>query len=67
MEAHRRGAGGRRLFTAQFKQEQLARVADARGAGPRALGLAVRGPALAPAEHGRQLGGGQGGRGRGAG
>ena len=26
MEAHRRGADGRRLFTAQFKQEQIARV-----------------------------------------
>jgi transposase len=27
MEAHRRGADGRRLFTAEFKQEQIARVA----------------------------------------
>jgi transposase len=27
METHRRGADGRRLFTAQYKQEQLARVA----------------------------------------
>ena len=27
METHRRGADGRRLFTAPFKQEQLARVA----------------------------------------
>ena len=26
METHKRGADGRRLFTAQFKQEQLARV-----------------------------------------
>src|SRR6266568_3300771 len=27
METHRRGADGRRLFTAEFKQEQIARVA----------------------------------------
>ena len=27
METHRRGSDGRRYFTAQFKQEQLARVA----------------------------------------
>ena len=27
METHRRGTDGRRLFTAQFKQEQLARLA----------------------------------------
>jgi len=27
METHRRGADGRRLFTAPFKQEQLARIA----------------------------------------
>ena len=27
METHRRGADGRRLFTAPYKQEQLARVA----------------------------------------
>jgi transposase len=26
METHRRGSDGRRLFTAQFKQEQIARV-----------------------------------------
>src|SRR5256885_16826704 len=26
METHRRGADGRRMFTAQFKQEQLARI-----------------------------------------
>jgi len=27
METHRRGADGRRIFTADFKQEQIARVA----------------------------------------
>ncbi len=27
METHRRGSDGRRIFTAQFKQEQIARVA----------------------------------------
>jgi len=27
MDTHRRGADGRRLFTAEFKQEQIARVA----------------------------------------
>ena len=27
METHRRGADGRRLFTTQFKQEQLVRLA----------------------------------------
>ncbi len=27
METHRQGADGRRLFTAQFKQEQIARLA----------------------------------------
>ena len=26
METHRRGSDGRRFFTAQFKQEQIARV-----------------------------------------
>ena len=29
MESHRRGADGRRMFTTEFKQEQMARVARA--------------------------------------
>ena len=35
METHRRAADGRRLFTTQFKQEQIARVVETALTAPR--------------------------------
>lgn len=44
METHRRGADGRRMFTAQYKQEQIARVTQ----GEVTLGELARELAITP-------------------